>query len=606
MFRLDINALRFIAVIGVVLFHFKVSFVNGGYAGVDIFFVISGYLMYSILSKKDITFKNSLIFYKKRLFRIYPALLVMLILASAITIFITPPSFLSDTFKEIITTLSFTSNIYFWRTLNYFSGSSDGYFLLHTWSLGVEFQYYIIFPVILYIIKKFNKFESLIISILVIFSIILMVIFGKNHSEYTFYLLPFRAWEFLLGALAFTLKNKVNKAPKTTEILSLSIILLFYIFVQESLTWPNLSALIPTLATALILHANVENNKILLKHKYIQNIGLWSYSIYLVHWPIVSILYFKSIEFTFITQIIATIVSIFLGFLSYKFVEQKFTFNFKTYPIFIALTICSIFLIKKYDLSKYWSSPNSLILDQYLKYASSDKNKQQFSINSTDGKTCFLTSRNNNIKLFNKHECLNAKNNKKNILLLGDSHAAEFSSALKEKYINYNFSQITASGCPAIIDTNGTQYCKDLMNFAFKDFIESNNFDLIIVGSDWNNFYSSNDIIKGITSTNNFLKLHSKKVYFISQTMHFNLPVPQLLQIKGIHTNLNIYKNRETEKVYNDMNSKLVDVNFIDLYNVACKLNNCKFILNNSYEPIFFDNNHFSPTWASMIAKNMM
>lgn len=598
MFRLDINAMRFLAVLGVVLFHFKVPFFNGGYAGVDIFFVISGYLMYEIMSKKEINLITIKDFYRKRISRIYPALLGTVVISSLLMITFTPPSYVSEILKETISSLLFLSNLYFYKSLNYFSGSSDSFFLLHTWSLSLEVQYYLIFPIVLYAINKIKINKSLILLILTLFSFAIMIYFGKNSPQAAFYLLPFRAWEFFLGALAASLVFIDNPFKKTTEYLSIFTILIFFIFCKETSAWPNFLTIIPTLATAFLLHAKVENNRVLLKNNLIQYIGKWSYSIYLVHWPIVSILFLNSIPFSAKNQLIFVALSIFLGFLSYTLIEQKIPFNFKKIATVSLMTIFAVYLADKYAITKNWTDKDILQLDNYLTYAGTKNNTLQFSGNID---TCFLTSKKSDLKYFNKDECLKFDKSKKNLLLLGDSHAAQFSQAIREKFKNYNVIQITASGCPAIPNTVGRPYCKELMNYAFNKIIPKYNFDIAIVSNDWSIFYTSNKITKGIEETDAILRKNSKDVYFISQTKHFDLPLPRLLQIYGVDSNINYLRDLKTEQVYLDMKNKLRNkVNILDIYNIECKKNTCHFI-NEHKVPMFFDNNHLTYDWTKSL-----
>lgn len=601
MFRLDINAMRFIAVLGVVFFHFKVPFFDGGYAGVDIFFVISGYLMYEIMSKKEINLLTIKDFYRKRISRIYPALLGTVVVSSLLMLTFTPPSYIIEIFKETTSSLLFISNLYFYKSLNYFSGSSDSFFLLHTWSLSLEVQYYLIFPIVLYIINKIKINKSLVLSIITLLSFSFMVYFGQNHPEASFYLLPFRAWEFFLGALAASLVFINNPFKKTTEYLSLFTILIFYIFCKETSAWPNFLTIIPTLATALLLHAKVENNRVLLNNSLVQYIGKWSYSIYLVHWPIVSILFLNSIPFSAKNQLIFVALSIFLGFLSYTLIEQKIPFNFKKIATVSLMTIFAVYLANKYAITKNWTDKDILQLDNYLTYAGTKNNTLQFSSNID---TCFLTSKKPDLKYFNKDECLKFDKSKKNLLLLGDSHAAQFSQAIRENFKNYNVTQITASGCPAIPNTNGSSYCKELMNYAFNEIIPKHNFDIAIVSSDWSNFYTSNKITEGIEEANAILRKNSKAVYFVSQTKHFDLPLPRLLQINGIDSDINNLRNLKTEEVYLDMKNKLNNkINMLDIYNIECNQNICNFI-NQQKVPVFFDNNHFTYEWTKFIVNN--
>ncbi|MGM1981195.1 acyltransferase family protein, partial [Bacillus cereus group sp. BceL132] len=211
MFRLDINGLRFIVVLSVVFFHFQIPFFSGGYAGVDIFFVISGYLMHSILSKDKMSVANTLKFYKKRLNRIYPALVACFSLFSIIYIFIMPPSLIKMLLWQLTSALTFTSNLYFTKELsNYFSGTAESYLFLHSWSLSLEFQYYIAFPFILFLVRKSKLRECNGILILAILSFLICLTIVNIKQKVAFFNLPFRAWKLLLGAYASSIDFNIK------------------------------------------------------------------------------------------------------------------------------------------------------------------------------------------------------------------------------------------------------------------------------------------------------------------------------------------------------------------------------------------------------------
>lgn len=263
MFRKDINGLRAIAAILVVFYHFKISFFNGGYIGVDIFFVISGYLMNEICTKSYGNKGWILAFYKKRLDRIYPTLLLIVAITTIISIILLPPSFLHDIKNQTLNALLFTSNIYYWKsTSGYFSSIADSYILLHTWSLGLEFQFYLIFPLALIIAnsRPFKNKSYLFYGLACLSSFILCILISRNNPSAAFYMLPTRAWELFLGAFASSLSFK-NPIPKVSQYIALITIIAFCVFGTHDILWPSEFTLVPTLATAILLHAKIDNNE---------------------------------------------------------------------------------------------------------------------------------------------------------------------------------------------------------------------------------------------------------------------------------------------------------------------------------------------------------
>ncbi|MGA8122450.1 acyltransferase family protein [Rouxiella badensis] len=605
MFRLDINALRFIAVASVVLFHFQINFLPGGYAGVDVFFVISGYLMNEIISRQPVTLSSSIGFYKKRFKRIYPALLAAVTLYAIILLIISPPNSFKDSFKEIVPALTFTSNIFYLKTASgYFSNAADFYFLLHTWSLGVEFQFYLCLPIFLFIVQKLRVKKVLAYALITAASLVLCILIAKSHPQANFYLLPTRAWELFLGAMASSIKWE-NKYKKTTEIVCLVLIVGFVLTYKETAFWPSYPTLIPAIATALILHAGVKNEQVLLKNHYIQKIGKWSYSIYLVHWPIVSLFYTNNIAFSLANQLIGIAVSIFLGYLSYELVEQKVRFSWLKTPTAAICIVALFFGLSSASVSSQWLSKDVVSLDKYSNYITTDAGKTQFGQLPA---LCFIEGSNLD---FNYKACVPDNQKGKTILLLGDSHAAEFSAALKQEYKNDTVLQVTAAGCPAIIDSVGSAPCVNLMNYAFNKLIPSRKIDAIIVASDWYNFHTYNDINKGIEKTQLYLQKFTPNVYFITQTKHFKPTVYRLLQIHGKTADINSLRERDTEETYNDMRtlSSIDHIKFFDLYNYGCQGKQCVFVKDNTV-PMFFDDNHYNYEWTreivhDVIAKNI-
>ncbi|WP_406671577.1 acyltransferase family protein [Raoultella terrigena] len=297
MFRLDINGLRFIAVTMVVLFHFKIGNFYGGYAGVDVFFVISGFLMNEICRNK-IGSKGWIVnFYQKRFKRIYPALVACVLFSFLLAIVSTPPSMLKALFYQVVSSLTFTSNLYYLKaTSGYFTDAADSFIFLHTWSLSVEWQFYLIFPFILLCSNVFSKNNNgyIFYGFIILLSFSSCILLTQYNQTYSFYLLPSRAWELMIGAMASSITLK-NRFPKFTEVTALVVLIAFTAMVKENLNWPGVETLIPTVATALLLHANIGNEKTILRAKPLQLIGSSSYSIYLFHWPIVSLFYLNKI-----------------------------------------------------------------------------------------------------------------------------------------------------------------------------------------------------------------------------------------------------------------------------------------------------------------------
>jgi peptidoglycan/LPS O-acetylase OafA/YrhL len=285
-FRYDINGLRALSVVIVVLYHFDSKIVPGGFIGVDVFFVISGYLMTKIISSSiEKGGFNVFTFLYRRFKRLFPALAFLCFIVYLYAfIYLTSVEF-QEVSKHVVASLSFSSNFIYWLEAGYFDSSAATKWLLHTWSLSAEWQFYIIYPFIL--LLYYNVFSIKIIKYIILASFIISFIVSlflfNNHPDAAYYLLPSRAWEMLLGGLALYFPLKKGFRGYVCLICLISIVASAFL-IDSDANWPGYIALIPTVSAYIIIASNWDWK--LFENKYIQLIGLWSYSIYLVHWPL--------------------------------------------------------------------------------------------------------------------------------------------------------------------------------------------------------------------------------------------------------------------------------------------------------------------------------
>ncbi|ENP7127264.1 TPA: acyltransferase [Klebsiella pneumoniae] len=595
MFRFDINGLRFIAVSMVVLFHFKFSGFYGGYAGVDVFFVISGFLMQEICSR-EIGKKGWVTnFYKKRFKRIYPALLFAVCFTFFLILYSETPKGVDEGFHQALSALTFTSNIYYWLfTGGYFSTTSEFNWFLHTWSLSVEWQYYLIFPIALWLSSKFKEYNWIVYLFLIATSLFICVHFGPNHSKANFYLLPTRIWELMTGALVSTLKVR-NKIPRITEIASIAALILFTLFTKDSDTWPNMETIIPVIATALLLQANIGNEKTILRGFIFQKIGSASYSIYLFHWPIIAFMANNAIEFTLLNSVTGLFTSVILGFFSYNYLESFFIKNGKSLIASTFIFTALFFILNKIGISKMWTPDAIIELDNYKNYITGNYYNEQFGLNI--GK-CFISSVNEkSVTTIIDKKCIEPSTNKRNILLIGDSHAAEISGSMRRIFNGYNVMQATASGCMPLLKTTGEKRCTNLMNYMYNDFIRNNKIDYIFISAFWG-LSNDKNIDKNLIDTINHI--HGSKVYVIGQTKSFDIAFYKIAQK---------IKNKDIEALVQkksiDINQKLIttlkkeNIPYIDLFNANCIKNECNYF-NANNTPMLFDDNHLTKEWSDI------
>ena len=371
-YRAEIDGLRALAVIPVIFFHAGFSFFSGGFVGVDVFFVISGYLITTIIIKElnNNTFSIKR-FYERRARRILPALLLVILISSIISFVFLTRSELASYFKSVIATLLFFSNFYFYKTTPYFRSESDLEPLLHTWSLSIEEQFYIIFPILLLL---FHNFFKKYIFLILIFGFVSSLFICQFLALYTggilnFYFTFSRAWELALGAICAHIliyKNLSYSSLIKNLLSTIGIILIVFsiFFFSRQTVFPSFYTLVPTVGTSLIiLFADRDTfiNKIL-SIKFLVSIGLISYSLYLWHQPLLAFgrIFFDDLS-TF-KKLILIFLSVLMSIFSYFFIEKIFRdknkIDFKFY--FKTIAITSIFLVLFSHVTyNFFSSKNS-------------------------------------------------------------------------------------------------------------------------------------------------------------------------------------------------------------------------------------------------------
>jgi len=329
-YRSEIDGLRALAVVPVVLFHAGLPGFDGGYLGVDVFFVISGYLITTIILD-DIAARrfSVLTFYERRFRRILPAYVVMVLACMVPAWFWMMPDELRNFGQSVFASAIFSSNILFWTEAGYFSVGSELKPLLHTWSLSVEEQFYVLFPLMLAGLAHLRwRWPVLAIAVITAFSLGLSELGWRRWPSANFYLLPFRAWELGIGALASILIRLY--APRQNALLSgfgLLILVAAMALFDDTTPMPSVYGLAPVLGTALFIVFGSPSTWAgrVLSLKPVVFIGLISYSTYLWHQPLLAFARIRSIpSASELALALVVIASFVLGYLSWRYVEQPF------------------------------------------------------------------------------------------------------------------------------------------------------------------------------------------------------------------------------------------------------------------------------------------
>jgi peptidoglycan/LPS O-acetylase OafA/YrhL len=338
-YRAEIDGLRAMAVLPVILFHAGFDRFSGGFVGVDVFFVISGYLIATIIISEVSDGNFSIVnFYERRARRILPALFFVMAACVPFSWLWLTPKELKDFGQSLVAVSTFSSNILFFLETSYFDTAAELKPLLHTWSLAVEEQYYIIFPVFLMVVWRLGL--QWIIFLLVIASLVSLGIatWGTLHTDYpkivsaAFFLLPTRVWELFIGVFIalYLMRSAIPKSYLWSQILSLlglGMILYSILYFNQTTPFPGLYALIPTIGTALVIIYAVPNTLVhkLCTQKIFVGLGLVSYSAYLWHQPILAFARHRSLgELPDLVLVILCCMSLVLAWFSWKFVEAPF------------------------------------------------------------------------------------------------------------------------------------------------------------------------------------------------------------------------------------------------------------------------------------------
>jgi len=346
-YRAEIDGLRALAVVPVILFHAGFELFSGGFVGVDIFFVISGYLITTIIIEDIESNRFSLInFYERRARRILPALFFVMMMCIPLAWMWMLPDQMKDFSQSLVAVSLFASNILFWQESGYFSASAQEKPLLHTWSLAVEEQYYMLFPIFLFLVWRYGKRRVFwVIVMMALVSLFLSEWGWRNQPSANFYFAPTRAWEIFSGSIAAFVVHKRGVQKNNSLSLIGLVAIIFAIFAYDETTpFPSIYALIPVLGVVLlILFAEKETLAAkLLSTKVFVGIGLLSYSAYLVHQPMFAFARIFYGEVALSSFLVLSIATLIVSYFSWQFIEQPFRKNKNASRIKLFMSLASI------------------------------------------------------------------------------------------------------------------------------------------------------------------------------------------------------------------------------------------------------------------------
>ncbi len=615
-YRKDINGLRAIAIIGIILFHLNINYFQGAIICIDIFFVLSGYLITSVILNKDDKF-DLILFWINRARRVLPLLLFIVFMSVPFALYYMVPVNLTNFFQSVFLTPLFLSNILFWIESGYWDLPSQMKPLLHTWSIAIEGQFYFLFPLIFLLKDKKQSLSIIIIIWILSLSVALfheseiLIVQTDKFLSLADHFMPFgRWWELMSGSFVAFILGKKNslKIQLSWFFSSLGLIFIFIsiIFFNNNYLFPGPLSIIPVLGTSLVLIFSNENQFVyrFLNFKFLNHIGEISYSLYLWHFPILVFMKYFFVQNLNEYAILFVIISTYLlSLFSYNLIEKPFykkkilsNRNFLLSILFLILILCT---------SAYYLNDNKLT---YSRLASKNENIKKEFPQYNFGQTEEI-----NVKIENN---FSKDIDKIKILIVGDSHGRDLTRTLmsnKENLKDHEFSFIRTQTLEAyennsLIDIN--------------EKVKIDNANIIFLSRQ---FTSEKNQIRKIKKLVKFVKGLNKRFVIIGSAPEFYTSEGDLLLTylieseknkdslkKDEYSNVNQYFYSKIKSYLFDTNKKLkkiakdMDVYYLDRFEFTCRLEkNMCWALDENGNRNFLDYSHFTSHGVKFFGKQI-
>lgn len=610
-YRADIDGLRAVAIASVVLFHLT-DYASGGYVGVDVFFVISGFLITQIIHDEITAGRFSIaVFYERRIRRIFPALFVVLAVTTVVGTIILLPNELAVFGRSLAATTLFVSNIFFLSQASYFDAAEATKPLLHTWSLAVEEQFYLLFPLFLIVIHNVFKSRYLLCTwIFAGLSLLLSVGLVSADPAAAFYLAPARAWELLAGCLialgAFP-ASPHRVIRETLGFAGMGLIVVSVFLYSRGTPFPGLAAVPPAIGAALVIYSGAQRDTLvarLLGVRPVVFLGLVSYSLYLWHWPIIA---FSRLalgrDFTKPEELCVIVASLAAATLSWRYVEQPLRRRGTgiawagllrlSAGVMVALCVLGAGLMGSDGLPQRFSPR----VDRLAAYTNYDPAKPY-----REG-VCFLTDFRIHVATIDMKRCLTPNPRQPNYLLIGDSHAAHLWIGLSTAYPGIHFLQATASGCKPVLDGPGEPPCRALRSFMLHDYIPRMRPDAILISAAW----TARDL-KPLLATIDWLRSARRPIVVFGPIVEYQSNLPRLLAVgvaRGNPLLVDQLRLPTQASIDRTFESALVGVGvtYISIYRAICAQQGCVTITDTGI-PLQFDATHLTEAGSVWLARH--
>jgi peptidoglycan/LPS O-acetylase OafA/YrhL len=619
-YRREIDGLRAVAVIPVMLFHGGFGFFSGGFIGVDVFFVISGYLITTIIISEMEEGKFSLVgFYERRARRILPALLFVVLLTIPFAWSLMPPDELRKYFQSVSAVTVFSSNILFWVESGYFDTAAELKPLLHTWSLAVEEQYYLFFPLMVLLTWRYSKRYVLPFFVIVgVISLMLAQWGSINHPTANFFLLPTRFWELMIGSVtAFLLYYKDNlaisifRSRSISQLLSLvGLLLIGYSIVTftNRTPFPSLYTLAPTIGTALIIlfaaDKTIANS--FLSNRLFVGIGLISYSAYLWHQPVLAFGRMNHVNDSNVAGItLLLMLSLILAYFSWRFIEKPFRNKNKftrkiifKYALGGSAAFLSIGLIGNFGNNIFYNySPEQMATMSEIDSLSGERQSliryDECQFNGRSGKSFD--------KFISNWDCwddpASSRYKRIPVVVTGDSHAADLTVALKlNGYLPLHIGGAECSLNPLFM----TGQCNRLYGALFDRVKKDSYFKYLVIS----NRYDKEELsIKSLEETVKFWKKFGLQIIFVTGMPEFSSFKTAALLSTDIEPDFSIsdFSERDELTDYLERNGVLI-VNRREIYCALTPI--CSYRDNDGF--LLVDYGHLSSLGAMRFGQTLL
>ena len=593
--------------------HIGIGLFGGGYLGVDIFFVISGYLISGIILTEVKAGEFSIgRFYERRIRRIFPALAAMMAATLLLAWIYFLPFEMKSFSKSLLAATFCVSNMFFWGKSGYFEALSTAKPLLHTWSLAVEEQFYFVFPLFLLLVYRiFRRRIEVVVVVLFLLSLAVGLAGAYYRPAAAFYLAPARAWELLLGAL-LTLEIcpqvRGAVARNVATLIGIGLIGVSIVVFSADTLYPGIANLVPCFGAALIIGAGRSGNSLVasaLSSRPMVFIGLISYSLYLWHWPIIVMHRMGFLPTdgypVALEQALIIVLSIIIAALSWKYIETPFRTKQVSKPTLYKFALASVALLALAAGAMLATNglparfqPQVARVASFLEYDPRPVSRAG---------TCFVEAEYSHAEL-DPAVCMHWDPAKKNYLLVGDSHAAHLWYGLAKEFPELNVMQATAAGCKPTVDPayhEDKRHCRRLIDYVNFEYLPAHKVDAILIEAVWRE-----EDLPLLPHTLEYAKQHAGSVVLFGPMLQYDASLPRVLAVSLMKDDP-AYPFRHRLPFLTQLDEQMAEVarragvKYVSLINVLCGPDTCETSAGEGI-PMLYDYGHLTAEGSAHVA----